>query len=92
MGNLAPAENDRDFNAVFLSEELLDMHDFKIYVVFFDFSADFNLFDYRSRLTLMGFPLPFSLFIKEFPIIHYPANGGLGVGRYLDQIQALFVG
>lgn len=43
-------------------------------------------------MPFTGVALPFSLLIKVFTEIHYPANGRFGVRRHFDQVEAFLFG
>ena len=52
--------------------------------------ADF----FQLYLYSVGFQLLLTLFllVKEFVVIHNPHDGGYGIGCYLHQIKAQFLG
>jgi len=87
-----PPEDDRDLYAVFLLEEFYYVVDFKIYVVSFYFRTDFYLFNEAACLPLSGVALAFTLFVKVFAEIHYPANGRFCLRRDLDQVEPFLFG
>ena len=84
--DLAPSENDRNFNAVFLLEELFNVAYLKFYIVGFDFCTYFDFFYQAAGLPFTRFFLPLALFVKVLAEIHYPTNRRSCRGGYFDEV------
>jgi hypothetical protein len=96
----------RQVNVVYLTTSKTDTHphlitvrqptagitDFEALVVDVGFWAEANLFNFDLGLRFTGVAFLLGLFVEEFPEIHDPAYGRVGIGGYLYQVQIGFVG
>ena len=51
-----------------------------------------DLFDFHNALIFLGFLLFFSLLKAELAIVHDLADGGIGLGGDVHQVESLFFG
>jgi hypothetical protein len=85
VGILAAAENDREYDLVFIPKKLLGPIDLGHQVVVADFGAQPQLFIFA--VVRMAFVLPLFLLVFELTEVHDPADGRLLGRGDLDQIE-----
>ena len=56
------------------------------------FGPEADLFDFDLGLRFAGVAFLLGLLVEEFPEIHDPAYGWVGIGGYLYQVQVGFIG
>jgi hypothetical protein len=86
------AEFERDFDFHVFAEESDGMHDFDAEVMGINPGAKLDFLDGGGVLVFAGFLFALGLFVAEFPEVHEAADGGIGVGRNLDEVHAVDAG
>lgn len=91
VDHLAPSKSAGQAHPVALFQKISRMSQFCLHIVPIDIGLDFNLFDFDMHLRFSIISLALVLIVSKFSHIHDLAHGGIGVGRYLDQIKALLL-
>ena len=68
-------------------KKIPDMLELKLVIMLFGLGPESHLFQADSVLLFLSDFGLFSGFIKEFPVIHYPAYGRFGGCGHLDQVK-----
>ena len=92
IDNFATTEAHGHFDLVFLREELLDLANLEVEIVFFGLGPKLNLAGFNDGLLLFGFLLLLFQFIAELVEIHNSTDRRIRLIGNLDQIKPLFMG
>ena len=87
MGHLAAAEHDRHLDLVARLEEALDVALLGVVVVLRDLRPELDLPDVDLLLVLARGLLLLDLLVLVLRVVQDAADGRLGVGRDLDQVE-----
>src|SRR5689334_3644958 len=87
MGHLAPAEHDRHLDLVARLEEALDVALLGVVVVLRDLRPELDLPDGDLLLVLARGLLLLRLLVLVLRVVEDAADGRLGVGRHLDEVE-----
>ena len=91
VGHLPAAEAHGDFAPVAVGQEFLRVAELDVEIVDVDAGRHPDLLDLYHALILAGFLLLLALLKAELSVVHELADGGDGLGRDLDKIQALLI-
>ncbi len=92
MGEFAAAETQRHLDLVAFLEEAVHGLGLDLIVVDVDVRPELDLLDLHDLLPLARLGLLLLLLELVFAIVEDLADGGVGVGRHLHQIQSRFLG
>ena len=92
MSHLATAEHDGDLDLVALGEEAKHVTLLGLVVARIDLGAELHLLDLDLGLVLARLLGLDRLLVLVLAVIHDAANGRLGIGSDLDQIETLILG
>ncbi len=92
VGDLAAAEEDGDLDLVAALEELLDEAGLEVDVVGADLGLEADLAEEGLLLVLVGVALLLGLLVLELAVVEEAADGGVGVGGDLDEVEAAVLG
>jgi hypothetical protein len=87
--NLSSAEEHGHLAAVAVLQEAADVLQLRLVVMFVGLGTELDFLDLNDRLFLFGFLLALLLLVLELPVVHDAADGRIGVGGHLDQVEAL---
>ena len=90
VGHLSASEADGNLDSVAISQELLGVLQLGVEVIGVDTGRHADLLDLDNALVLLCFLFLFGLLETELTVVHDSADGRIGAGSYLDQIQILF--
>ncbi len=88
--DFATSEYHGDFDFVFSPDELPDVADFGLQIMFAGLRAYFYFLNLKRALFLFCFLFLFGLFIAVAPIIHDLTYRRIGTGRNLYQVETKF--
>jgi hypothetical protein len=86
VSDFPPPEHHGNLYLTVFLEKPFDMLDLDIQVMFLGLGSESDFFNLNDCLTFFCDLKLLALLISIFPIIHDPANGRRGIGRYLHQI------
>ena len=85
--HLSAPKTQGDFHLVAVLQELEDVAHLDVIVIGIGVGPKLDLFDLNDLLLFAGLGLTLLLFVFELAKIHDLADGGIGVGRDLNQIK-----
>jgi len=85
--NFTTSKTDAYSDFITLSQPSPGITDFETLVIDIGLWAEADLFDLDLGLRFTGITFLLGLFVEEFPKIHDPAHGRVGIGGYLHQVQ-----
>ena len=87
VGHFAAADLERDLDLHVLAQEVDRVADFNPEIVRVDLRTELHLFDFVGVLMLLGFLVPFGLFVSVLAVINQATYGRHRVWRYLDKVD-----
>jgi hypothetical protein len=88
IGDLAAPEHHGYLDFVLLLQKFLYMLNLNLDVMIFRLGPQSDFLDLDDGLALLGDVHLLALLVPELSVIHNPAYRRIGIGRYLNQIQA----
>ena len=92
MDHLATPEHDRDLDLGPVVQKTHHVPFLGLVVVAVDLGPHLHLFDHDLRLLLSRLSLSDRLLVLELSVVHDPADGRVGLGRHLDEVEVLLLG
>jgi len=90
--NLTTSKTDAYSHFVAIFQPTPGITDLETLVIDIGFWPEADLFDFDLGLRPACVAFFLGLFVEEFPEVHHPAYGWLGIGGYLHQVQVGFIG
>ena len=87
VGHLTTAEHDRELDLVAFAQEPHHVLHLGDVVVLVDLGPELHLLDDDVRGLALRLTTTLFLLVDVAPVVHDPADRGVGVGRHLDQIE-----
>ncbi len=92
VSDLAASDQDTDFHLRAFREEPASLFDFETGVIIVGLGAEANLFDFDGLLSPARLTLALGLLVNKLTVIEQPADGRVGIGRDLDQVEVTLAG
>src|SRR5579885_2128018 len=90
--HLATAEEDGGFHLVSFVEKAQHVVLLRFVIVVVHVDAELDFLDHDLLLMLLSLAFLFFLLVEELAVVHDPANGRIGCGRDLYQVQVFLAG